>query len=232
MKIILTLFCFIAFIAGTAQSSKIFVYEKTLRFPESAVDQLISDVEQERDEKISDSTRQQLRSGFFEMLSSQLPQKDTLQVYRWAKHIVMKEYNTPSVTKTYTLDSLKFTVVDSGKHKANRSVDIISTNMDWQKEPGWQVNYTVIKKPDTKIIFGYKCHLYEVTQSKQTPIDHENDSTVFQLWLTDKVTPSLPAYAVLGWYQRVLPKFSVLEANVTSLRMGGVGESIRLVAIR
>lgn len=232
MKTILSILFLFFFINNKAQSSKLFVYERSLRFPESAVDQLFKEVQEERDEETPDSVVQKMKHDFLKMLSSALPQTDSLYVYRTAQQIVMKEHNMPTVTKTYHLDSLLFSSAEKSSKDSSIRPYETKYSMDWRKQAGWQVQYKVVKKKDTKSLLGYKCQLFEVTQIKQTPVDDKIDSTVYQLWLTDKIMPAIPAYAVLGWYECVLPQFTMLEAQITSMRMSGAGEFVRLNAIR
>lgn len=104
-------------------------------------------------------------------------------------------------------------VVKEEKDRSGRRsvTGIDTTGTDTLRLKAMEYTYDVRMTDDTANILGYTCHRIEISETIYIRASGRQETEHHEVWATDEIRPALPLYAMLGFYEKILPRYTPLR---------------------
>lgn len=132
---------------------------------------------------------------------------DTMQAWKEGNFVVTTSKKEQAIRKLYEVNSQKFLVINSALLK--NKIDTFSKLLNCD-QPYCSATYKVLQRKGKKNILGFECINYVIEEELESPSDGHS-SRVISVWVTDKIKPALPTYALTRLYKKFLENFTPLE---------------------
>lgn len=135
---------------------------------------------------------------------------DTMHAWRQGNSVVTRSTDRQGSYQFYDISSQKFLLIDSSSFEKLGKIDTTVMLFDCKNDPQCRATYKVLLEKGKKNILGYECVNYiieeDIESSSQGPATRK-----MSVWVTNKINPVIPTYAVLRLHEKVLANFTPLE---------------------
>lgn len=133
---------------------------------------------------------------------------DTIQAWKEGNFVVTNSKKEQAIRKLYEINSQKFLVINNALLK--NKIDTFSKLLNCDKQSDCSATYKVLQRKGNKKILGYECINYVIEEELESLSDGHS-TRMISVWVTDKIKPALPTYALSRLYKKILKNFTPLE---------------------
>ncbi len=133
---------------------------------------------------------------------------DTMQAWKEGNFVVTSSKKEQAIRKLYEVNSQKFLVINKALLK--NKIDTFSKSLNCNQQPHCSATYKVLQRKGNKKILGYECINFVIKEELESLSDGHS-TRMISVWVTDKIKPALPTYALSRLYKKILKNFTPLE---------------------